>query len=251
MDEPSLTQNHEIIEQGYVISDLVHDDEFKYIYSAIKDSWLSRILNVDQVLFREMNIFNRSMADYHLISSTLNHSAVWNKYSRILAPSFANWLYSSNLFNSLESLFGPIKISDEEGIGWPNIYWRLVRPNQPQDVGPLHRDEWFWKLDSSISKSELSLKRLKVWMPIIVEKGNNGLLVVPYSHTVTDLEWSSEHRHGKLKPLLTDKRFDSSTLLLPANRGQVIIFDDKLLHGGAVNRGDKCRVSLEFTIQIL
>ena len=36
---------------------------------------------------------------------------------------------------------------EKDFLGWPNFYWRIVRPNKVNDVGPLHRDEWFWKLN--------------------------------------------------------------------------------------------------------
>ena len=32
-----------------------------------------------------------------------------------------------------------VTVSDEDNLGRPNIYWRLVRPGYAQDVGPLHR----------------------------------------------------------------------------------------------------------------
>ena len=36
--------------------------------------------------------------------------------------------------------------------------------------------------------------------------------------------------------------------LLPLAPGDIVMFHDDLLHGGAVNRGQKCRISIELTI---
>jgi ectoine hydroxylase-related dioxygenase (phytanoyl-CoA dioxygenase family) len=36
--------------------------------------------------------------------------------------------------------------------------------------------------------------------------------------------------------------------LLPLAAGQMVLFHDELLHGGVVNRGTACRVSIELTV---
>lgn len=49
-----------------------------------------------------------------------------------------------SLMKELEKIFGEFKISDEENEGREEIFWRLVRPHQSSDIGPLHADGWFW-----------------------------------------------------------------------------------------------------------
>ena len=41
-----------------------------------------------------------------------------------------------------------------------------------------------------------------------------------------------------------------NTKLIDAIPGNSIVFNDKLIHGEALNQGSKCRVSVEFTMII-
>ena len=45
-----------------------------------------------------------------------------------------------------------------------------------------------------------------------------------------------------------DERLAPKTTLLEVGAGQIVAFGDRLLHKGAVNRGNYCRVSMEVTL---
>ena len=70
-------------------------------------------------------------------------------------------------------------ISDEENIGYPNVYWRCVRAGSPTDVGSVHADEWFWALGHGTIPSGYT--RVKTWIPII-QGEQCGLTILPGSH---------------------------------------------------------------------
>src|SRR3989338_165855 len=117
---------------------------------------------------------------YHELSYLLQHNTVWSKLNRILPLQAVSEIREMSFMKRLSREFGEFSISDEEGVGWEEMYWRLVRPNQTQDVGPLHADKWFWDLGHGITPS--GVKRVKVWIAIVCEPYRNGLCVVPGSH---------------------------------------------------------------------
>ena len=83
-----------------------------------------------------------------------------------------------------------------------------------------------------------------------MELGANGLLVEPFSQKRSDIVWKGEERHGFLKPVLCMNSDEISPILVETIPGQAVIFNDQLLHGGALNKGKFTRVSLEFTLLV-
>ena len=57
-----------------------------------------------------------------------------------------------------------------------------------------------------------------------------------------------EVRDGVRKPVLDEDPDTLGMELLSLEAGQMVMFHDELLHGGVVNRGTTCRVSLELTV---
>ena len=68
------------------------------------------------------------------------------------------------------------------------------------------------------------------------------------SHKRKDINWEGKFKDGIMKPLLLDKVDSLDMKLLTTKPGDVIIFNDNLIHGGALNKGEKTRVSVEFTL---
>ena len=235
-------------EQGYTTNINLSPPELVTIRTAIKEQWLYRIQIADPSVVSKISKNNIDINEYHLISPDLKHAAMWSKTARVLPASFLNWFKKSPFFNTLKEIFGLFEISDEENLGWPNIYWRLVRPNEPSDIGPMHRDAWFWELNNNFPLPVFPFHRVKVWIPIYVEPGSNGLLVERFSQTRTDIRWDGEERHGINKPVLLMNADELKPILVETIPGQAVVFNDLLLHGGALNKGELSRVSLEFTM---
>ena len=185
---------------------------------------------------------------YHEISKYISHVETWPKTNRILPKEFVNWFLNSSYIQALSSEYGSLEITDEELIGFPNIYWRITRPRKPRDVGPLHRDAWFWEIDKLNGKRFPNFKRLKSWVSINVEAGKNGLLVVKASHKNKGLEWETTKKDGRLKPSLKSLIPPDDITLLKTLNNSVVTFDDDLVHGGSENLGKTTRVSMEFTV---
>lgn len=236
--------------KGFTTEFLLEDIELENIRDFIYDQWLYRIQIEKPELASKIFKNKISIEHYHWISDELDHGKVWNKTSRILSNKFASWFLKSNFCKRLSETFGDFIISDEDNLGWPNIYWRLVRPNAEEDIGPLHRDSWFWELNDKFPKPKYKFQRIKVWIPVFCEVGLNGLKLEPHSQKRKDIRWSGELRNGINKPILLTELKEVKPELVNVCQGNPIIFNDNLLHGGAKNFAEKCRVSIEFTMII-
>lgn len=190
-------------------------------------------------------IAGATLERYHELQLPVSHTDLWPKHVRLLARDAVASILRMSLFRRLADELGDFLVSDEESLGWENIYWRLVRPRQSSDVGPLHADRWFWELGHGTMPA--GYRRLKIWVAVASEPGRNGLRVVPGSHRRI-WRYHGELRHGRLKPRLDEGEGGIETRLIPTAPGDAIMFHDSLLHGGAVNLGDHTRVSFEMTL---
>jgi hypothetical protein len=221
-------------------------DELSLIREAIKIQWLYRLQLLAPKHVRRFN--ETGLSEYHKLSHLLDHAAAWPKTARVFPREVISELRNRPFFKALEAEFGKFELSDEENFGWENLYWRLVRPG-PSDVGPIHSDSWFWDLGHG-QMPEYPCERVKIWIAIYTAPGKNGLLVIPGSHTRTDWKWHSEEKAGLKKPVFDEKLEELDLHLVETHPGQAVVFHDKLLHGGAENLADTCRVSIELTMLV-
>lgn len=210
----------------------------------ITEHWLGRIgemYSADVVArFREVGL-----PRYHQLVDLVDHKALWPKTARLLPAAAVARIRDMRFMQALAAEFGPFGISNEEEIHPEEIYWRIVRPAAGSDIGPLHADAWFWELGHGATPPDTV--RVKVWIPFYSEPGMNGLKVLPGSHRES-WPYHGEERDGFLKP---QGDFDESTApmqLLNIEPGTLVVFHDRLLHGGALNSGQTTRVSAEFTM---
>lgn len=214
----------------------------------IHDQWLTRITQCHPNLAARAD--SLGIAAYHQLSGEIDHQALWPKKHRILKHCAVEALKQTDLFRDLRIVFGSFTMAegfhgDTHIAGLDEIYWRLVRPQVPGDVGPLHTDRWFHDMmkmgGRAFSESAFTLK---VWVPIYSEAGRNGLLLVPDSHR---REWKHSTRwiDGQPKPQFDDH---ADAVLIPTPPGNMLIFHERALHGGALNSGESTRVSAEITL---
>ena len=182
---------------------------------------------------------------YHELSHLVDHSSILSKINRILPKNAIDFIRSTSLIKKLENIYGYFEMADEENIGREEIYWRFVRPHQASDVGPLHADAWYWELGHGSTPPNVT--RVKVWVAIYCEPGLNGLRVVPDSQK-KQWKYHSEHRDGFSKPRIDEDEANLFVQLVHTKPGDAIVFNDRLLHGGAINQGQYTRVSVEFTM---
>jgi ectoine hydroxylase-related dioxygenase (phytanoyl-CoA dioxygenase family) len=132
--------------------------------------------------------------------------------------------------------------------GREEVYWRIVRPGVIGDVGPIHADKWFHNvLGSGYGMFPPGITTVKIWIPIYCESGRSGLIVVPNSHK-RDWRYEYVEKNGFKKPAILEDVDNLGGELVPTDPGTLLIFNERLLHGGAVNRGEMTRVSIEITL---
>lgn len=221
--------------------------EQEALYSFINEKWRRLILESHPQLEDELS--RHDVSKYHNFSDHLDHASFWTKSRRLFSQKEVAYLVESqSVFSHLKYVFGRYTIEDIEGIGYPEIYWRLVRPNMLGDVSPPHKDTWFWSLTNNMTTARQE-GLVKIWLPIVSCTQGCGLAVAPSSHLV-EIPFSGEYRHGRVKPAVNSKDLDKLTLEhVPLQVGQAIVFDKELLHQGVSHHEDITRVSLEFSIR--
>ena len=204
----------------------------------------------------EFNMLDRINATYHAAGlnqyHTVNHHLLFaDKEARLLqqwqVDKVKTWSFLVRLKKELgEFTIAPVIFNRRIVRNRQEIYWRVVRPNSETDVAEIHADTWHHGLYSDAYGNLLNEDEYtaKVWIPIVCESGLNGLSVVPDSHK---RDWPV-----KKTELLNRTKIELlehvEPVLLETEPGQCIVFNDKLLHVGAVNRGTKTRVSAEITL---
>ena len=221
----TLSQNDLIVLRSLV------EEQFRATLSSQNEHANSRYLDVP-------------ITNYHEISDKIDHENLWKKNNRIFTKELLDKAMKLDFFKELKNEIGDILISDEEEIGYPEIYWRLVRPLPYKDIGPIHADAWFWDLGHGFTPK--GHQRIKFWFSLYNETGQNGFCYVPSSHK-QNFEYQSETRHGFKKPVFDVTKHDLNIQIFKSNPGDFIIFNDKLLHGGKAG-GNQTRVSIEFTL---
>jgi hypothetical protein len=186
-----------------------------------------------------------SVEQYHTIADRIEHARMFSKAGRILSDADVKAIRETSLFDTVRDIFGDYTLSDEEGVGWEQISFRFVRPNVQQDVGFLHKDDWFWQHNNWPVPA--GKKRAKCWVGLVVDAGRNGLGLVPESHNGT-FDFDAEMMGNKLafKPRFNPDDLD--IVRFPGPAGQPVFFNYHTLHVGSVNKGNLTRVSMEFTI---
>lgn len=232
---------------GYSLHIKLSPDELKLIRGYVKSQWRDRIIQEYPEL--QGVIDDYEVDDYHLLiknNQQIDHKKLWPKKFRIFTPKVISAIKGMSFMQRLKQQLGEFRIANEESIYDEEIYWRLVRPESSGDVGPIHADRWFWELGHGHMPEGFS--RVKIWIPLYCEPGQNGLRYVPASHLC---EWSYEgvHKDGFVKPCITENESDLNIQLYNTQPGEAVIFNDALLHGGATG-GNKSRVSAEFTILV-
>lgn len=228
---------------GFLTGMKLEPEEFDKVKSAIENHWLENIQKLTPQYADRFAL--KGMTKYHELSHSIDHGLAFRKKARILPASFVEQMRNMPIFKKLTAKFGKFDFYNDE------IYWRIVRPNHPEDVGPLHADKWFWEVkpedgDPRINKQ---IEPIKCWIAIACQPGRDGLRVVSGSH-LREWPYHAEKRHNTIKPQIDVNESEFSIELFRSEPGDLILFGDKLIHGGAKTTGEFCRISLEFTMQV-
>jgi len=237
---------------GYAIESILSASELSELKTRINQQIREVLEQHDPHTASLLNNVKDPLKQYHEIigCGQRRYGSCWTKANRMLSEVDSEWFENIEGIAGLRSRLGAVRISDEDSIGRSNFYWRLTRPWMEEDVGPIHRDEWFWILNENFNEDLAGLKRVKVWIAVQTVQNKNGLLVQPYSHKREDIKWEGRVTETIKKPILVSSIDPGSMKLLEIEPGCGLIFHDRLLHGGCLNRANECRCSIEFTLLV-
>jgi hypothetical protein len=242
---------------GYTTAFSISAAELAFLREAIFAQWIERIEALHPELVPQFRA--AGLEHYHRLSHLVSHETLWPKECRVLPKATASDVSGFEFVQRLASAFERhCRISDvvffsNSVPGYPEIYWRLVRPGVASDVGAMHTDRWFHDILGETDTSSLfgdDETTIKMWLPIYTEPGLNGLYVVPGSHRKQWRVKYTEARDGFRRPSLDEPLEEDARHLVPVVAGQAILFNENLLHGGALNGGKTSRVSVEITFVI-
>lgn len=147
-----------------------------------------------------------------------------------LARSFKGFVLSSVTFGDL--------VSEDRS----EVYFRIVRPHEPADVGGFHRDHWFNELYTPHIKH---LSNFKVWIPLICSP-DSGLEFIPRPYDIS-APYTVEHTKNGPRPVFRASigSWNANIIRPKVTAGMALLFDPHILHRGAINQGPMNRVSLE------
>ena len=227
---------------GYSNSLMLEPHELDILKEIVNDHYrfaLKKNINID--VTSEANL-------YHLLKLK-NHSEIWKKDDRFFKQESVEVIKKFNFFSILENNFGPFYVSnkinqDGKILEDEEIYWRIVRPNEKKDIGNLHADIWFSDIYGYKEKLFSNYSTLKIWIPVYLESGLNGLAVCSDSHKIKH-KYEIVDVDGRPRPKLIGKLKPSLLITQPGN---IVLFGENLIHGGVVNEGNFCRISIEITL---
>lgn len=228
------------------------------VYNKKKGFYLGLLVEKDYKLFKRciFDHFNTlikknvklkkiTINNYLNFVDKINHDKIFTTKNRMLPKKYCDKIIKhSNIFKKFKNLFYEIHLADKKN---PMI-WRLVRPFPYKDTGPFHKDRWFWDLGHG-KMNEKKYSRIKIWISILNFNKKLGLRYIK-GFSKNNYRFKSEIRNGILKPSFDEKKIRSPIKSFKGKKGTFIIFHDELLHSGEVLKGNKCRVSLEFTLLV-
>ena len=188
------------------------------------------------------------LKNYHKYCDDRIHHNISNKKSRLLDEEFFCNVQINGWLNEVCDISPNFHVLDIEKIGYPEIYFRLVRPNRVEDISGPHTDGAYFTITDNVSE-KIWGKWVKVWIPIYHENQRNTLLIYPKSMGKS-INFDTRQYKDKPRPVMIDdiEQYCPATNLGLTN-GDVLYFSPYLLHG-ALNSltSEFTRVSIEFAI---
>jgi hypothetical protein len=247
LTEMQIQQNLDDFEEnGFFVLPQPSKEEQKLLFDLVNEKWKRNVLKSYPDL--EGRLAEIDISKYHSIANLVDHGKLWPKASRLFSIPEVDYIIENlSLFKNLRLVFSNYFVADIEKNGFPEIYWRIVRPLSEADVAPAHRDSWFFTSTNNLS-ADIQKKLVKIWLPVVTSDSEIGLSLAAGSHKL-NLRYTTELRHGSVKPV--PNLSDIAKCSLKAENlgcGQAVVFHRDLLHKGISHSADITRVSIEFAI---
>jgi hypothetical protein len=238
-------------EEGLSTDIVLRPDELAALRKMTTESWLGVIRKVAPEAVDQFE--QTGIEHYHELSHLLDHANIWTTNTRTFSAEVAAAIRSFSLFDMFDRECPGYGIASEMppygDLGRPRINWRLVRPGDGTDIGPIHADYWFEAVLDDWSDEPDDLVRIKIWIPIHLEQGVTGFAFSPGSHREHLPFERKKLPDGYVKPHFDEVNLTAPLQTLPTPCGTAVIFNYNLVHRGANSqRATRTRVSMEFTI---
>ena len=239
--------------EGFCTDIKLKPDELTELRRVVTDSWLAVIRKANPELverFQELGIEN-----YHQQSDLLDHANLWTTHARTLDNAQVDVIRSFSLFDTLASVFPGYRVSSAMppygDLNRPRVNWRLVRPGDGTDIGPIHADYWFDAVLDGWRHQPGPMVKLRVWIPIHIELGVTGFGYLPGSHLHEYPFRRVRTGDGLFKPDFSPSDLDRPLETLVISPGTTVMFSYNLIHRGAnSDRATKTRVSMEMSLNL-
>jgi hypothetical protein len=217
------------------------------------DSWLGVIRKAAPEAVPQFE--EAGLDQYHRLSHLVDHARVWTTMARTFDQAAVDHIRSFSLFDMFDRELPNYRVASSMppygDLGRSRINWRLVRPGDGTDIGPVHADYWFDAVLETWSDRPGELVRLKIWIAICLEAGVTGFAYVPGSHLKRYPFGKVRLADGAQKPDLHESELDRPPETLDTPPGTAVLFNYNLLHRGAnSSKATRTRVSMEFTLDI-
>jgi hypothetical protein len=239
-------------EQGYFDELRLQPQELNRLREITTDAWLQVIHRVapDKVKQFEEN----GIEQYHRLSHLIDHANIWTTQARTYPPEAVDVIRSFSFLDYFANVCPGYRIGSAMppygDWGKTRINWRLVRPGNGVDLGPIHADCWF---DSMLDPSypDPNVVRVKAWIPIYLESGLTGFAHLPGSHRMQLSFIRKQLPDGSVKPEFNEASLPAPLELIDTPCGTVLLFNYSLVHRGAnTDRATRTRVSMELTLEL-
>lgn len=228
-------------------------DELAELRRVVTESWRGVIVKAAPDLAERSQ--GLGIQDYHQLSNLLDHGNIWTTHARTFSSPQVDVIRSFALFDMFDREFPGYQISSAMppygDLGRPRINWRLVRPGDDIDLGPIHADYWFDAVIDGWQDRRRPDVKLKIWIPIYLEEGVTGFAFAPTSH-LRDYPFERQRlTDGRFKPVLDESQLDQPLQVLQTPPGTVVMFNYNLVHRGANSgRATQTRVSMELALNL-
>lgn len=236
--------------KGYSTDLKLNIEELNTFRHHVNHHWLYNISHFYPDLADQAK--HLGIENYHLLANLVDHQKLWPKSNRILPSTSVEHIKKLPFLATLREEFGEFDISDvydtEQHYGHEEIYWRLVRPNEKGDVGSLHKDTWFHgAFNGGYGMFPPGTVTVKIWVPIYCEAGKNGLAISKGSH-LKKYQYRMIIENNAPRPYLEEDPATVGAELIYTEPGNLLVFNEEVLHGGVINTGTRTRVSAEITM---
>ncbi|MCH2306559.1 MAG: phytanoyl-CoA dioxygenase family protein [SAR202 cluster bacterium] len=242
--DPETTVDRVFNEYEFVLDKLC-----KELYENGEISSTHDDLNFDERVIAVYQETNRSHVQYFDFSLPLEEinedTPMWH------GPEVFRLLTNPDLLDVVESVIGPEIHSN------PVQHIRIKVPNksfdvngnkeEPKKAGFNTSGATAWHQDQGVGTKDLDdTNMLTIWIPLRETTEEMGCLkVVPGSHRKDELfEFcTADSNHGTGIP---ERFFEADQMVpLPVDKGDLIVFNKKLVHGSLENESDQVRVSFD------